>query len=186
MSRRERLRTAETAWLRWVSTHERRSALRTAMLTATRLADGWALGILIPLSFALGGVRGGIQAVGLGAVSAISIALVVQGIKALVRRRRPSGIEFERPISAPDKHAFPSGHTAQAFGMVLIAWTVAPWLGLSVLVVAFLVALSRMFFGLHYPSDVIVGALLGLTLAWTILWLSRESGYSDWLLGLAG
>lgn len=185
MSLRERLRLAETALLRRLSVHERRDPLRLLMLTATRLADGWALAILIPLAFALNGVAGGLRAVGLGAASAISLALVVHGIKTLVRRRRPAGIDLERPISAPDKHAFPSGHTAQAFAMVVIAWTVAPAVGACTLVMAVLVGLSRMFFGLHYPTDVVVGALLGLSMAWTVLWLAQRTGFAEWLGSLA-
>ena len=185
MIRRERLRLAETAWLRRVSVHERSRAVRWAMLVATRLADGWGLAILIPMALLLGGRTTGVTAVALGTISASTLALVVHGIKALVRRRRPMGLELERPITAPDKHAFPSGHTAQAFGMVLVAWSVSPWMGVVTLIVSLLVGLSRMFFGLHYPSDVVVGALLGASWAWTVIWASAHAGLTDWLMHVA-
>jgi undecaprenyl-diphosphatase len=185
VSRREWLRAAETEWLRRLAqAHERRNPVRLAMLTATRLADGWGLAILIPAAFILQGKSGGAAAVGLGTISAVSLAIAVQGTKALVRRKRPMGIDLSRPITAPDKHAFPSGHTAQAFGMVLIAWLVAPWLGLATLFIAVLVALSRLFFGLHYPTDVVVGAGYGLSVSWLCIWLCERWGVTEWLGGL--
>jgi len=52
-----------------------------------------------------------------------------------------------------NRYSFPSGHTLHA-----IAWMVMPF--------TFLVALSRVVLGLHYPSDVLAGALIGFSLAW--------------------
>ena len=182
---RERLRLAETAWLRRLAVHERRHPVRWAMLVATRLADGWGLAILIPAALLIGGRTTGVAAVATGTIEAVTLALVVHGIKSLVRRRRPMGLDLERPITAPDKHAFPSGHTAQVFGMVFVAWIVSPALAVVALIVGILVGMSRMFFGLHYPSDVVAGALLGLSWSWFVVWASRETGLHEWLLHVA-
>lgn len=184
MSLRERLRSAETGWVRLVSANERHRPLRAVMLVATRLADGWGLGLLIPLALVLGGRDRGVAAIGLGTASALTVAMVVQSIKWTVRRRRPMGLTLANPIAAPDAHAFPSGHTAQAFGMVVVAAWLAPWLGVVTLVVATCVGLSRMFFGLHYPTDVVAGALIGAMVTILVIVVSREVGYTDWLLRL--
>lgn len=184
MSLRERLRSAETGWLRRVSAKERHRPLRAVMLIATRLADGWGLGLLIPLALVLGGRDRGVTAIGLGTASALSVAIVVQSIKWTVRRRRPMGLTLANPISAPDAHAFPSGHAAQAFGMVVVASWLAPWLGVVTLVVAACVALSRMFFGLHYPTDVVAGAIIGVVVTLLVIALGQEIGYADWLMRL--
>ena len=64
-----------------------------------------------------------------------------------------------------DKYSFPSGHTlhAVAFSTLLIAGL--PQLAGFLITFTLLVALSRMVLGLHYPSDVLIGALLGWLLA---------------------
>ena len=70
-----------------------------------------------------------------------------------------------------DEHSFPSGHTlhAVAFGTLLcayypgLAWVVLPFVGL--------VAASRVVLGLHFPSDVLVGAALGAFMASGVLML---------------
>jgi undecaprenyl-diphosphatase len=63
-------------------------------------------------------------------------------------------------------YAMPSGHTARAFAMTaLIAlWTRSRG-GVALLVVATLIGLSRIYLGLHWPSDVLVGALVGILFA---------------------
>lgn len=58
-------------------------------------------------------------------------------------------------------HSFPSGHTTAIFAVVIpfvLAW---PLLGLMLLPLALLVAISRMYLGLHYPSDCAAGAIIG-------------------------
>jgi len=88
-------------------------------------------------------------------------------LKACTLRPRPyqahSAIEhFAAPL---DRFSFPSGHTLHAIAFTVIASMHYP--GLAWLLVPFtlLIAASRIVLGLHYPSDVVVGALLGATIA---------------------
>ena len=159
-------------------------AVRMGALVATRLADGWGLGIVIPLALVVGGARG-FAAIGIGVISAVTLAILVQSLKAVVKRARPSGLDVERAITAPDLHAFPSGHTAQAFGMVVLTWWVAPWMGVLAIPGALAVAASRMIFGLHYPSDVAVGALLGAGITGATLAIATQCGLVDWLMRIS-
>ena len=163
-----------------VARHERHGALRAWMLFATRLADGWALIAIIPLALLVGGRRG-VIVVACGAVSAVTIAVAVHAIKNAVRRSRPGSVGLVRPITARDLHAFPSGHTAHAFGMLVLAWWLSPWFGIAFVPIAISVGISRMFFGLHYLSDVVAGALLGAFIAGCTLLLARSSGFMDWV-----
>jgi undecaprenyl-diphosphatase len=90
-------------------------------------------------------------------------------MKPLGRRRRPdviaSGVPLARHVRMPLSHSFPSGHAASAFAFasgVAASWR-APAVPLRAL--AALVGYSRVHTGVHYPADVVAGALVGVTLA---------------------
>jgi undecaprenyl-diphosphatase len=64
-----------------------------------------------------------------------------------------------------DHYSFPSGHTLHATAFSLVAIAYYPALGWMLVPFSLLVALSRVVLGLHYPSDVLAGALLGAAIA---------------------
>ena len=72
----------------------------------------------------------------------------------------------ERPL---DHFSFPSGHTLHAVMATTVLGYVAPLLLLLMLPFTLLVALSRMILGLHYTSDVAVGAMIGGMMAVVIV-----------------
>ena len=87
--------------------------------------------------------------------------VLVQMVKRTVVRPRPSRRGSGILLAAePDRFAFPSGHSAAAMS-VAIAYAVAyPTLALPLLLLAALAGISRVFLGVHYPGDVLVGQLL--------------------------
>jgi undecaprenyl-diphosphatase len=79
---------------------------------------------------------------------------------------RPDGPPQRAPI--PDPGSFPSGHTLHAaLGAVVLTWSV-PGLGQVFVLVAVLVGVSRVVLGVHYPSDVLAGASIGIALGSTV------------------
>lgn len=60
-------------------------------------------------------------------------------------------------------HSFPSGHTTAIFSIVTPLILLNPFIGMFLLFAALLVAISRMYLGLHYPSDVLAGIVLGIS-----------------------
>ena len=67
-----------------------------------------------------------------------------------------------RPL---DQFGFPSGHPLHAVAFTAIAIAYYPRLAFLLIPFTFLVALSRMVLGLHYPSDVLAGAAIGAAIA---------------------
>lgn len=105
----------------------------------------------------------------------VSVALILDVItcnlilKPLVARTRPYDVNtaIELLIAAPKDFSFPSGHTAASFAAVSALWfTKEKKFWIPVLVLAVLIAFSRMYFYVHYPTDVLGGALLGIFCGW--------------------
>ncbi len=159
----------------------RRRWLKRLMVAATRGGDGWALALIIPIGFVFEPVRSQAALV-VGLVAGIATAVIVHGLKHLVRRRRPEGEGLCQPIDAPDRWAFPSGHTAQSFSVLVALLWLHPLIGLCFLPVIVAVGLSRVFLGVHYPSDVVAGALIGSVLTVGVLAACQASGFIDGIM----
>ena len=86
--------------------------------------------------------------------------------KALVHRHRP----FEHQLGPRSStHSFPSGHAATSFACATVLSYYAPRLRLPLVVLAALIALSRVYNAMHYPTDVLAGSLLGVLTALLLL-----------------
>ena len=108
--------------------------------------------------------------------------VVVMSIKFLVRRRRPEG-EWGGIYRNTDPHSFPSGHAARAFLIAVIAAAFGPaGLAVALVVWAPLVALARVAMGVHYVSDVAVGAVLGIVCA--LIGLQVYEPILAWVMGI--
>ncbi len=102
--------------------------------------------------------------------AACAIALVLQGvlinlvIKPIVARPRPyDACSLLIPLVARLRdYSFPSGHTGCAFSAALVMARMLPKkIGIPAIIIACLLAFSRMYVGVHYPTDVLAGALIG-------------------------
>ncbi len=94
-------------------------------------------------------------------------------LKNIIARERPC-VTFDYLtyyIKCPNEYSMPSGHTLHSFIPVFLFFYFKKWkIGIPTLIIASLIAFSRMYFAVHYPSDILVGILLAFFLS-TIVWL---------------
>lgn len=95
-------------------------------------------------------------------VGILITAVLVLLVKFSVRRQRPAG-EWGNIYRKTDPHSFPSGHAARSVMLGILSLHIGPlWLGWLLLAWAPLVSLARVAMGVHYLSDVLAGAFLGI------------------------
>lgn len=92
---------------------------------------------------------------------------VAQGIKRLLPRERPSNLGYATPQEAWLANSFPSGHTTTACALatmlLLLTWgTPRAWMGRTAAVWGVLVGFSRVYRGVHWPTDALAGLCAGI------------------------
>ena len=102
---------------------------------------------------------------------ALTFVVVDAVAKPFVNRARPyeSLPEIQLIDARPTNQSFPSGHAAMAVAGALAGTQMIPGAGWILWPVAGVVSLSRVYLGVHWPSDVIGGAVTGLACAWLVL-----------------
>jgi len=166
---------------------EKQGKLRSAAAFFAHSGDSWfwALGLLLIWIF---GVPLWKQwaAVQFGGIMIMAIIVLI--VKFSVKRKRPEG-EWGLMYRSTDPHSFPSGHSARSFLIGMMAIFLTPhWLGFILIIWAILVALGRVAMGVHYLSDIFVGALLGILGGWVgfkiypyiYAWFVNWSGLTLW------
>ena len=92
----------------------------------------------------------------------IVVTLVVQIFKYLVARVRPyDNLLNVIALRTEKDFSFPSGHTATSFACAVFLSSMLSGVGLLVMLLAALIGYSRIYLGVHYPSDVIAGGMIG-------------------------
>lgn len=149
-------------------------ALLPMFFGATVVGGGWALFALLPFAWHRSTRRSTLWL--LAAVTATSS--VVSVLKAIFARVRPcDALAWSAPIAiaSPGGGSFPSGHAAGSFAFAAFVSLRAPRFGPGVVVYAAVVAWSRCVLGVHYPSDVVAGAMLGTLMGAIFARVSRRS-----------
>ena len=154
----ERDRSA-ALWLHGAAT---RAWIVRLLGVVSRLGDGWTWAAVIALLPLLGGPLGASASARMIGVFVVDIAIYLI-VKRWIARPRPFKActdirECTRPL---DEFSFPSGHTLHAVAFSVVLSVYYPAAALVLWPFTLLLALSRVVLGLHYPSDVLVGALIG-------------------------
>lgn len=159
--------------LLWIQNNIRNDVLTPIFKFITTLGNAgviWivlSVGLLIPKKTRRVGV--------LALVSLLFSALIDNVIlKNVVARTRPYDVieGLTSLVGAQKDYSFPSGHTGSAFAAAAVMFRGLPKkFGIPILVFACLMGLSRLYVGVHYPSDVLGGALIGTGIALFTYWL---------------
>jgi undecaprenyl-diphosphatase len=153
--------------------HHRAGGLDDVFVWLSRLGMLGLVWIAIGLALALLRRR---PALLLAVLAADGIAEVAaRAIKSVVDVQRPA-FRYAEPkalVPVPLDHSFPSGHAATSFACATVLALAFPRLAAPLYLLAAAIAFSRVYVGVHYPLDVLGGAVLGIVVAIALRWLVR-------------
>ena len=168
--------------LDWIAQHLWCPFLDAVMPVITKLGNGgifWIAAAVVLMLFPKYRKAG----FAMGAALLMGLLLCNLTLKPLVARIRPYDYQLEHfgkviplLIATPHDFSFPSGHTIASFEAATALLLHNRKLGIPAMVLAALVAFSRLYLYVHYPTDVIASILLGVGLAFLGTWLVKK-GY---------
>ncbi|MCI1946343.1 phosphatase PAP2 family protein [Clostridium luticellarii] len=158
--------------LKFIQDNMHKPVMDKVMIFATALGNGGALWIAIALFLIL---YGDYRLTGIIVLATLIISTIFgEGIvKHVVRRVRPCNCvnNLQLLISKPISYSFPSGHTFSSFAVAGVLSAQFGEYKMIFLIIAFLIAFSRLYLFVHYPTDIIAGAVFGLLCSKLILLL---------------
>ena len=153
---------AELNILWWIREHLTHPFLDTVMPYISSLArhgEFWILIALVLVCFKKTRKAG----VAMGIAMACGYLIGNMGMKNLFARTRPYDVvEVDLLVAKLHDFSFPSGHTLVSFEAATALWFYHRKWGIAAFVLAALIGLSRLYLFVHYPTDVLVGAVLGI------------------------
>lgn len=174
----EWLQTIDEGVLWWIAEHLRNPVLTSVLSFYTHLGDKGLLFIALALLLL---VFRQSRKGGAAALTGMLLGLLVTNvtIKPLVARARPWVVMegFTALVAEHDPNSFPSGHSCSAFAFAAAVCMTLPWrwARVTALIAAAVMALSRLYVGVHFPSDVLVGTLIGTLCGLAGAWLVNQA-----------
>jgi undecaprenyl-diphosphatase len=99
--------------------------------------------------------------------------IITESIRFFYNVQRPFALLGFSPLIAESGASFPSGHMAWFFALTVTIWFVNRKWGMLFFVLSAVMGVARVYAGVHWPLDIVAGAVLGLASGWLIHWLLR-------------
>ena|ERR1035437_347489 len=141
--------------------------------------------ILFLIAFIKGGRAGKIMVIGVLILITLTDQVSSNILKDLVHRLRPCIVlpDALKPMGCTGTYSFPSNHAFNNFAAATFIYRFFPRLKWALFITAILISLSRIYLGLHYPSDVLGGAILGSIsgyfFASLVLWIEKRIAHGS-------
>ncbi|MCI8327717.1 MAG: phosphatase PAP2 family protein [Lachnospiraceae bacterium] len=156
--------------LLWIQEYLRTPWLSAFFRQITKLGNAgifWILAAIFFLCFTR------TRKIGIEASASLLLSFLINNVflKNVVARIRPYEVVdgLHRLIEKQSDFSFPSGHTASSFAVAVILYLELPKkYGVPFMILAVLISFSRLYLGVHYPSDVLAGAVSGSLIAWSV------------------
>ena len=160
--------------LDFIQEHIRCGFLDAILPWITYLGSGY---VILVIAIALIAIKK-TRKIGIESMVSFLIMLIVLNLilKNLVARDRPcwSNDTIDMLVKVPKDYSFPSGHSAVAAIMAIIVTANNKKAGIPVIILALTVMFSRLYLYVHFPTDVLAGALIGFAIAFSVLLAERK------------
>lgn len=163
------LKRFDTHFIHLINTRIKNKYLDRIMIRVTDLG-GAVFTTIFAMALVVFGSRQ-IKLMGLEAIVALSFGQIfVQSLKKLFSRERPYKILEQLHTFGIDlsDYSFPSGHTTASFSLATTIALNMPRFTILVFFMAIIIGMSRIYLGVHYPTDVAAGIILGITASVTV------------------
>ena len=163
--------------LNWIQENMRCEALDAFFSTITHLADyGFVLIIIAMLLAVFKKYRK--CAIATAVSMGLGFLLTNAFLKNLVARPRPCWLNpgVNMLIAVPQDYSFPSGHSMVSFIAATVLWHYDRRWGAAAYVLAVLIGFSRLYLYVHFPTDVLCGAVLGIAVGAAVMYVVRRRG----------
>lgn len=158
--------------LEFIRANMRYSVLDKIMIIITSLGNGGFIWIVIAIIFIISKKY---RTSGLLLFCSLILCLIIGNItlKPFVARLRPSDININIPllIPRPTDFSFPSGHTMTSFASAVIIFYTNRKMGIFAFLGAFMIAFSRLYLYVHYPSDIVAAIIIGTIISYFTLYI---------------
>ena len=158
------LKKLDFSLLNWIQSNMKTKTMDRLMLWSTRMGDGGVILIIYAIILLISREN---REVGVTLFFAVTACAIIGNlvIKPAFRRTRPCNRDESKPLllsRRPSDSSFPSCHTMTSFAAVVAISQAGGLLGMTSVIFASMISFSRMYLFVHYPSDVLIGAIMGI------------------------